>query len=88
MVKSRSHAFGSKRGYWLTPVFDLSNHSPNPNAAMEGDDHGRLVLKALENIHEGEQITIDYQVDDDPLLVAIYGFSLIHDCDGLALLKS
>jgi hypothetical protein len=48
MVKSRSHAFGSKRGYWLTPVFDLVNHSPNPNAVLEGDDHGRLVRVVYE----------------------------------------
>lgn len=77
MVKSRSHAFRSKRGYWLTPIFDLANHSPQPNAMLEGDDHGRLVLKAVKAIDEGQEITIDYQVEDDAMLVANYGFSLL-----------
>ena len=115
MVKSRSHAFGSKRGYWLTPVFDLVNHTPEPNAALEGDDQGRLVrackrffwsskhfkisathdfasmrslqvLKALKQIEEGDEVTIDYQVDDDSMLVANYGFSLKHSCKGMSYL--
>jgi hypothetical protein len=77
MVKSRSHAFRSKRGYWLTPIFDLANHSPQPNAMLEGDAHGRLVLKAVKAIDKGQEITIDYQVEDDAMLVANYGFSLL-----------
>uniref|UniRef100_A0A7S4MSI5 SET domain-containing protein n=1 Tax=Odontella aurita TaxID=265563 RepID=A0A7S4MSI5_9STRA len=76
MVKSRSHAFGSKRGFWLTPIFDLVNHSPAPNARLEGDSSGYLVMKALRDIQSNEEITIDYQVKDDPMLVATYGFSL------------
>jgi len=78
MVKSRSHAFGSKHGYWLTPVFDLLNHCPTPNAVIEGDDQGQLVLKAINEIDSKEEITIDYQIDNDSLLVANYGFSLAH----------
>lgn len=76
MVKSRSHAFGSKRGYWLTPVFDLVNHSTNPNARLEGDAKGHLVMKALRDIAQDKEITIDYMVDSDPQLLATYGFSL------------
>lgn len=78
IVKSRTHAFGSKRGYWLTPVLDLVNHSQKPNAALIGGDQGQLLLQALRPIADGEEITIDYQVDDDSMLVANYGFSLIH----------
>ena len=51
MVKSRSHAFGSKHGYWLTPVFDLLNHCPTPNAVIEGDDQGQLVCKEISLVH-------------------------------------
>ena len=79
MVKSRSHAFGSKRGYWLTPVLDLVNHSPEPNAMLVGGDQGQLLLKAVAPIQEGEQIKIDYQIEDDAMLLATYGFSLCHE---------
>jgi len=78
MVKSRSHAFGSKRGYWLTPVLDLLNHSPTPNAVLTGGDEGQLLLQALSPIPKEDEITIDYQVEDDAMMLANYGFSLVH----------
>lgn len=80
IVKSRSHAFGSKRGYWLTPVLDLVNHSVTPNAVLVGGDEGQLLLQALVPIGKGEEVTIDYQVgdDSDAMLLATYGFSLVH----------
>jgi len=36
------------------------------------------VLKAINEIDSKEEITIDYQIDNDSLLVANYGFSLAH----------
>lgn len=77
MVKSRSHAFGSRGGYWLTPVLDLLNHSLSPSATLKGGTDGQLLLKARQTIQEGSEITIDYQVEDDAMLVATYGFSLL-----------
>lgn len=77
MVKSRSHAFGSKRGYWLTPVLDLANHSPtNPNAVLVAGAEGELLLQATAPIARDEEILIDYQVYEDHMLLATYGFSL------------
>ena len=77
MVMSRTHGFGSHTGgRWLTPILDLANHSPNANCELEGDDQGRLLLRANRPIQGGEEITIDYQVYDDAKLVATYGFSL------------
>ena len=81
MVKSRSHGFGSHGGFWLTPVFDLLNHSVNPNAKLVATAEGQLVLQAIESISANEEITIDYQVYDDAKLLAIYGFSLAHPGD-------
>ena len=79
IVMSRAHAFGSHLGSrWLTPILDLANHSPNPNCQLEGDSQGRLLLKALRPMARGDEITIDYQVDQDPKLLATYGFSLEH----------
>jgi len=77
MVKSRSHAFGTKRGYWLTPIFDMLNYSPTPNAKLANDAGGNLVLKAIKPVQPGDEITIDYQVSSDPILLANYGFSLV-----------
>ena len=78
MVQSRTHGFGTKRSRWLTPIFDFCNHSPTPNCTLEGDAFGRLVLKATRSIKAGEEVTIDYMVNDDAKLVATYGFSLLH----------
>lgn len=78
MVKSRSHAFGSKKGFWLTPVFDLVNHSLTPNSKLVTGDGGQLILQTLSPIACGDEITIDYQVEDDSKLLAVYGFSLQH----------
>jgi hypothetical protein len=79
MVLSRTHAFGATTGCrWMTPVFDLANHSPNANCRLEGDDQGRLLLKSERAIACGEEVTLDYQVHDDAKLVATYGFSLVH----------
>ena len=78
MVQSRTHGFGTKRSRWLTPIFDFCNHSPTPNCALEGDAYGRLVLKSTRSIKAGDEITIDYMVDDDAKIVATYGFSMLH----------
>lgn len=78
MVQSRTHSFGSHKSRWLTPILDLCNHSTAPNCRLEGDSQGNLLLRAIQNIHQGDEITIDYQVLDDAKLVATYGFSLIH----------
>ena len=78
MVQSRTHGFATKRSRWLTPIFDFCNHSRTPNCVLEGDAYGRLVLKSTRSIKAGEEITIDYMVDDDAKLVATYGFSMLH----------
>jgi hypothetical protein len=79
MVLSRSHAFGS-RGRWITPVLDLVNHCPAASGGGElsCDDKGRLVFRAgNKSFEKGEEVTLDYQCDDDAQLVAVYGFSLM-----------
>lgn len=78
MVLSRSHAFGSQTGRWLTPVFDLANHSAENGARLEVDDQGGLLLIAGKDLASGEEVTLDYQEDKDENLVATYGFSLYH----------
>jgi hypothetical protein len=52
----------------LAPVFDFINHDHHPNCAFEllldnqvhGDSEGHLVVRALHDIHSGQEITIDY----------------------------
>jgi hypothetical protein len=78
MVQSRAHGFGTNCSRWLTPVFDIANHSPSPNCKLEGDAQGQLLLRAIRCISIGEEVTIDYQVSEDAKLVATYGFSLKH----------
>jgi len=77
MVLSRSHAFGSQTGRWLTPILDLANHSED-GARLEVDDQGGLLLVAGKDLSEGEKVTLDYQERKDENLVATYGFSLLH----------
>lgn len=80
MVLSRSHAFGSQTGRWLTPVLDLANHAAaeNATARLEVDAQGGLLLNATRDLVEGQQVTLDYQERKDEHLVATYGFSLLH----------
>lgn len=78
MVQSRTHGFGTNRSRWLTPIFDFANHSSSPNSKLEGDSRGRLVLRAVKAMEANEEITIDYQCDEDSKLLANYGFSLLH----------
>lgn len=78
MVKSRSHAFGSSSGYWITPILDLLNHSPHPNANFSVGNEGQLLLQLSTSIPKGTEITMDYQAADDATLLASYGFSLVH----------
>lgn len=77
MILSRSHAFGSKSRY-LTPVFDLANHLPQSKGGgkLVSDDQGRLVLRAGHALKCGDEVTFDYECEDDAQLVATYGFSL------------
>lgn len=78
MVKSRSHAFGSSSGYWITPILDLLNHSPHPSATFSVGNEGQLLLQASIRIPKGTEVTMDYQVENDATLLASYGFSLVH----------
>ena len=78
MVKSRSHAFGSSSGYWITPILDLLNHSPHPNATFSVGNEGQLLLQVSTSVPRGTEIMMDYQVENDATLLASYGFSLVH----------
>jgi len=78
MVQSRTHGFGQLKSRWMTPIFDFCNHSPHPNCQLQGDANGDIILRSLEAIPKGCEVTIDYQVTDDAKLVACYGFSLLH----------
>lgn len=58
--------YGMGRYTWIDPgntPFRFLNHSCEPNAAVAG----KKTLIALENINEGDEITIDYSMTDaDP----------------------
>ena len=59
----------------LIPVFDMINHSNNPNAEFLLQN-GSLVVRALHNLETGEQIVIDYGTSARPAsrCLASYGF--------------
>ena len=57
--------FGIAPGVWIDPLppFDFLNHSCTPNAAIER----RAEVRALEEIPEGTEISIDYSTtESDP----------------------
>lgn len=51
------------------------NHSCNYNCDIDEDENGNLILYAIEDIAEGEELTIDYGYEE------IYDFCSCLDCD-------
>jgi hypothetical protein len=58
-------------------ILDFCNHSSPPSCWLEGDSLGSLILQAVLPIKTGNEITIDYHVGDNAILVATYGFSFL-----------
>jgi len=81
MVTSRTHGFGSGTERWLTPVLDLANHATasEGGGSLREDAEGKIVFRnGCKDLKVGDQVFLDYQVEDDEDLVAAYGFSLKH----------
>ncbi|HHT9130291.1 MAG TPA: SET domain-containing protein [Candidatus Brocadiaceae bacterium] len=61
--------FGISKNKWIEPDYpnQYLNHSCNPNCGIKG----KLTMVALNNIKEGEEITIDYSIiEGDDLCVS------------------
>ena len=56
----------------LIPYLDLINTSQYPNCILSSDQN-HLILTALENIKNGEELTINYLNDDIYSLFLNYG---------------
>lgn len=69
----------------MMPFMDLLNHAPTANTAIYPlvdkmhDNHSYLVLKALKDIEEDEQLTISYGNLSNMHLIQKYGFTLQSD---------
>ena len=59
----------------LIPYLDLINTSQYPNCILSSDQN-HLILTALENIKNGEELTINYLNDDIYSLFLNYGVVL------------
>ena len=88
MVLSRSHAFGSVNGRWLTPLLDMANYRPAScgGGTLSSDDQGRIVLRAGSALDIGDEVTLDYQCGDDAQMVATYGFSTVSNVSTVSTL--
>lgn len=65
----------------LVPMVDLINHADKPNADRS-DDGDFVLVKALETIKKGQEITNDYQpavIHRPDLSLYIYGFVIMRD---------
>lgn len=47
-------------GVSLLPLSALFNHSCSPNAIMYTDSLGRNIIRTVQNVHKGEELTISY----------------------------
>ena len=69
----------------MMPFMDFLNHAPSPNSGVfplvdkMQDNHSYLVLKALKDIEEDEQLTITYGNLSNMHLIQKYGFTLQGD---------
>lgn len=63
----------------LNPISDLFNFSPISNTSWEmnlNDENDNFLIKSKQLIKKGEEIFVDYGMEDNPELLLNYGFTL------------
>ena len=61
---------------YLTPVLDLANHAAveDGGGSVSCGASGELMLRAGRALAVGDEVLLDYQVANGPLMLATYGF--------------
>ena len=69
-----AHRQGNAR--YLTPVLDLANHAAveDGGGTISCGASGELMLRAGRALAVGDEVLLDYQVANGPLMLATYGF--------------